>query len=157
MSGFRLAGLLRVRRTQEKLAAGESAMSASEARVARRLHEEARAVLGAHQLAGGGPAGWAASVAARSALRGGLLEAQGEAELAAERAGEAERRWAAARARTRALEQLESRRAEERARQALKEEQRRIDDLRAGPSGPWADLPDDAQDDPTDATDEERL
>ena len=138
MSAFRLAGLLRVRRTQEKLAAGDSALSAAEARAARRLHDEARAVLGAHELGGGGAAGWAAAVAARSSLRGSLLEAQGEAELAAERAGEAERAWAAARARTRALEQLAARRAEEEARQALKAEQRRIDDLSRGPLGPWA-------------------
>lgn len=154
MSGFRLAGLLKVRRTQEKVAAGASALSGAEARAARRLHEEARAVLGAHELGGGGPAGWAASVAARSALRAGLLEAQGEAELAAERAGEAERAWAAARARTRALEQLEERRAQERARQALKEEQRRIDDLRRGPAGPWQDPQPDGAADGT--TDEER-
>lgn len=133
MSGFRLAGLLRVRRTQEKLAAGEHARAGSGARSAARLREDARATLGAHQLEGGGAAGWAASVAARSAMRGALVAAQGEAELAASAARDAEQAWAVARGRTRALEQLEQRRAVEEARRALKVDQRRIDDLRRAP------------------------
>jgi len=72
-------------------------------------------------------------VAARSAMRGALVAAQGEAELAASAARDAEQTWAAARGRTRALEQLEQRRAVEEARRALKVDQRRIDDLRRAP------------------------
>ncbi|MEJ5913340.1 hypothetical protein [Pseudokineococcus sp. 1T1Z-3] len=134
MSGFRLAGLLRVRRTQEKLVAADAARAAGAARAATQLHAEARAVLGAHELSDRGAAGWAGAVAARSALRVSLLQAQAEAELAAGGAREAAGVLAAARARTKALEQLEARHAAEVARAALKAEQHRVDDLRRAPS-----------------------
>ena len=46
MSGFRLASLLRLRRLQEDVAAGEAARAAQRARTAERSAADARALLG---------------------------------------------------------------------------------------------------------------
>lgn len=129
MSGFRLAGLLRLRATQERLAAGDLARANGQVRQAGRLRDDAGATLAAHQLTSGGEMGWAGAVLARAALRAHLVEAEAEAALAQEQAAAAQQQWQEARARTRALERLAERHAETESRRRLKEDQQLLDDI----------------------------
>ena len=109
-AGFRLGGLLRLRRLQEDQAAAELAQAN-----ARRRSAELRRLATEEMLSGqvlpprGDLLSWQASVAGRAALTGLVGEASLAVAVAAARAGVAADQWSGARTRAVTLTKLEER------------------------------------------------
>lgn len=113
MSGaFRLAGLLRLRRTQEELAAADLARANAWREAAERRRRETAEMLAGSALPqiGEGLA-WTAAVAGRAALGGMVMESRTALASADATAQAAARRWAAARTSATTLEKLQDRHA----------------------------------------------
>ncbi len=150
MSNFRLAGLLRLRRSQEEIAAAELARANAERQAARRRRLETEALLHGSTLPDRSDENaWRLAVASRAAL--GSLVAEHTLALAAAAAHVDARtqEWGAARVRMTTLEKLsdrhdvEVRAEEERLEQIVLDETatRRATRPDQGPDGPDPSTP----------------
>lgn len=105
--GFRLAGLLRLRRLQEEQAAAVLARANAEAARAGREHAEIRTVMAETLLPARADGGaWAAAVADRAAVASMVTEAALVAEVATRRGELAAGEWTAARTTVATLDKL---------------------------------------------------
>ena len=112
MSGFRLAGLLRLRRMQEEQAAAELARVHAERRSAQRRREATEEMLaGSAMPHRGDDLQWAAAVAGRAALTGLVGEAVIAVAVQDVRVDEAAAAWGVTRTRATTLTKLEERHA----------------------------------------------
>ena len=104
---FRLAGLLRLRRLEQDLAAARLAASNVALRVADAHRGSAQAAFAGSSLSDGDHRAWAAAVASRASLGVLLFEATACAGGARERAQVSTGQWSAARSRSIGLEKLQ--------------------------------------------------
>ncbi len=109
MSGFRLGGLLRLRRLEEERAAAELARANAEREAARQRRRSAAIELSGASLGDGDEASFRAAVAGRASLMGILEESSLLLAMAAGRADEAQQDWSSKRTDVRTLEKLEER------------------------------------------------
>lgn len=104
---FRLAGLLRLRRLEQDLAAARLAASNVALRAADAHRGSAQAAFAGSSLRGGDRLAWAAAVASRASLGVLLFEATAFAGEARDLAQVSTGQWSAARSRSIGLEKLE--------------------------------------------------
>lgn len=109
MSGFRLGGLLRLRRLEEERAAATLARANAERAAARERRSHAATELSAASFDDGDAASFQAAVAGRASLMGLLEESTLLLAVAAEHADEVQRDWTERRTDVRTLEKLEER------------------------------------------------
>ncbi|KGM08692.1 flagellar export protein FliJ [Cellulomonas bogoriensis] len=108
--GFRLSGLLRLRRIQEEQAAADAARAHAERRRAeRRRHETAQMLAGCELPERGDDLTWRASIASRAALTGLAAESLAVLGTTQLQVDEATAAWTGARSRATALGKLEER------------------------------------------------
>lgn len=108
--GFRLGGLLRLRRMQEDQAAAEAAQANAERRAAeRRRIETAEMLAGTALPHSGDDLTWRAAIASRAAMTGLAGESVAALELADARVQQATEYWSDAKAKATALSKLEER------------------------------------------------
>ena len=129
MTGFRLAGLLRVRTLREERARAELALvQARAATASRRAAEHERVVLGASSVASAGTPMFLASVAARSAEVSALTDALVLQSLAQSDVAVARDAWLAARNDSRVVQRLAERHADEQRRARDRSDQHEADE-----------------------------
>lgn len=109
MTGFRLGGLLRLRRLEEERAAATLARANAERTAARERRSRAALELSAASFDDGDAASFQAAVAGRASLMGLLEESALLLAVAAERSDTAQRDWTERRTEVRTLEKLEER------------------------------------------------
>ena len=130
---FPLSALLRLRTMEQDQAAG--ALAAATAELANRANavQASHAALVGHQLSGGHPSAWAASLAERDALELAVTRTVGAHEEAGRAVETATSGWRAARVRARALEKLEGKHLQAQRRQAWKASQQLVDEAASRP------------------------
>ncbi len=142
MNGFRLAGLLRLRKLQQDHAAADLARANAASRTAAELAVRRREALAAHRMPDEtGALAFTAAAAARAALSTAGIESAEHAATAAQEAGQATDAWNVARARSRALEHLEERFVEGVVRAGRDAEQRRLDEHSSRRPRPGGEAP----------------
>jgi flagellar protein FliJ len=109
VSGFRLGGLLRLRRLEEERAAATLARANADRQAARDRRSRAALELSGASFDDGDTASFQAAVAGRASLMGLLEESALLLAMAGARADEAQRDWTERRTDVRALEKLEER------------------------------------------------
>jgi flagellar biosynthesis chaperone FliJ len=130
---FPLAALLRLRVIQQEQAAGALAAASAELEACADRLRGAKAALKAHQLAGGRPSAWTASLSERDALELAATRAGNAHEDAGHRVQLATAVWREARTRARALEHLEAKHQQARRRQDLAQSQQLVDESASRP------------------------
>jgi flagellar export protein FliJ len=127
---FRLAGVLRARQAQEKVAKGAVVRARAETQVALdRQAARERALLERPTVDGGPAAWWIAATSARAALAGELSAAGRLAEQAAERVTERTGELTDAAIRRRSVETLAERHQAAEQHEELASEQRALDEI----------------------------
>jgi flagellar FliJ protein len=126
---FRLVGLQRLRQLQEDQAAAELAERARDRQRSQARARQALDDLAGNELTSGDIHSWRASVAARVALTGALLDAESASEVAAYREGDARQSWSAARQRSVTLERLADRHEVAQQQEQDRSEQKALDEL----------------------------
>ena len=129
MSGFRLGGLLRLRRLEEERAAAELAQANAERKAAAKRRAQAAVALGTAQFATGDEASFQAAVAGRASLMGLLEESALLLAVAQDRADDAQRTWSGRRTVVRTLEKLEERHDAAEVTEELRVEQQLADEV----------------------------
>lgn len=109
MSGFRLGGLLRLRRLEEERAAAELARANADKLAARERRARVGSELSAASFDDGDAASFYAAVAGRVSLMGMVEESTAWLALTCERADLAQLHWSGRRTVVRTLEKLEER------------------------------------------------
>ena len=129
---FPLAGLLRVRALAEDTAAAELAAARREEDAARERAARTAEMLGSTRPPGEAElAAWQAAVAARVALSSLLVEDVAGVRRAEEETGRRQEDWTRARTRTRAVERLRDKHADEQRTEEERAEQLTLDEVAA--------------------------
>ena len=109
MTGFRLGGLLRLRRLEEERAAATLARANADRAAARERRSRVAMELAGASFDDGDSASFQAAVAGRASLMGLLEESALLLTMTSERAAEAQQDWSERRTEVRTLEKLEER------------------------------------------------